>query len=189
VSALLLLLPQVPLLFMGQEWAASTPFLYFTDHAPGLGPAITAGRRQEFSAFAAFSDPQARAQIPDPQDPSTFARSRLHWAERGDPPHAGVERLYRALLRLRRDEPAFRGQNQTAAVSAPDDDTVVVRRGPFVAVARLRREGVVALPLTAHHVLLSSEDDEFASSGAAPHFDHATGRLHFSGPATVLLRR
>ncbi|MGI8926806.1 MAG: malto-oligosyltrehalose trehalohydrolase, partial [Tepidiformaceae bacterium] len=78
---LLLLLPQTPLLFQGQEYAASTPFLYFTDHEPGLGRRVTEGRRTEFAAFAAFSDPRARERIPDPQAAETFLRSKLDPAE------------------------------------------------------------------------------------------------------------
>src|SRR3954454_21063088 len=108
VSALLLLAPEIPLLFMGQEWAASTPFLYFTDHEPTLGRLVTEGGRQEVAAFPAFSDPVTRLQIPDPQDPSTFGLSRLQWDEREAMPHAGVERLYRRLLDLRRRDPAWR---------------------------------------------------------------------------------
>ncbi len=60
VSALLCLVPQTPLLFMGQEWSASTPFQFFTDHNPELGQLVTAGRRQEFRKFAAFRDPKTR---------------------------------------------------------------------------------------------------------------------------------
>lgn len=107
-STLLLFLPMPPLLFMGQEWAASTPFLYFTDHDPELGRLVSEGRREEFKLFAAFSDPEARAQIPDPQDVETFARSRLRWDERAHDPHARVHRLYKALLALRRSDPVLR---------------------------------------------------------------------------------
>jgi maltooligosyltrehalose trehalohydrolase len=108
LSALLLLLPETPLLFMGQEWAASSHFLFFTDHHPELGRLVTEGRRAEFWRFAAFADPVARTSIPDPQADSTFAASRLVWEERVNAPHAGVLELYRTLLRLRRDERALR---------------------------------------------------------------------------------
>ncbi|MDP3215104.1 MAG: malto-oligosyltrehalose trehalohydrolase, partial [Deltaproteobacteria bacterium] len=107
-SAVLLFLPMTPLLFMGQEWAASTPFRYFTDHEPELGALVTAGRREEFKHFRAFSDPAAAARIPDPQAAETFARSRLRWDERGAEPHARVLALYRALLALRRADPVLR---------------------------------------------------------------------------------
>jgi maltooligosyltrehalose trehalohydrolase len=107
-STLLLFLPTTPLLFMGQEWAASSPFLYFTDHDPDLGRLVSEGRREEFKLFAAFSDPAVRAQIPDPQDAQTFARSKLRWDERAHAPHARVHRLYKALLALRRSDPVLR---------------------------------------------------------------------------------
>src|SRR5690606_34312305 len=74
-STLLLFLPMTPLLFMGQEWAASTPFLFFTDHEPELGEQVVRGRREEFKGFAAFCDEAARERIPDPQAEATFLRS------------------------------------------------------------------------------------------------------------------
>ncbi len=101
-SMLLLFLPMTPLLFMGQEWAASSPFLFFSDHEPALGALVTAGRREEFKAFRAFADPALRAQIPDPQARETFERSRLCWEERAEGSHARVLELYRELLTLRR---------------------------------------------------------------------------------------
>ena len=114
LSTLLLLLPQTPLLFMGQEWAASSPFLFFTDHADDLGRKVTEGRRQEFSAFAAFADPARRAAIPDPQDPRTFARSRLQWDEAERDPHARMRRLYQRLLEIRHATPAIRTASRRA---------------------------------------------------------------------------
>jgi maltooligosyltrehalose trehalohydrolase len=107
-TVLFLCAPETPLLFMGQEWAASAPFLFFTDHRPELGSHVTEGRRREFAAFSAFSDPTARDQIPDPQDPTTFQRSHLDWSETSTEPHASILRLYRAMLALRRSEPALR---------------------------------------------------------------------------------
>ena len=107
-TALLLTCPQTPLLFMGQEWAASAPFLYFTDHDEDLGKIVTEGRRREFRHFLAFVDPEAREKIPDPQAVSTFETSRLDWSELEREPHASTFRLYRALLGLRRSEPALR---------------------------------------------------------------------------------
>lgn len=99
VTAILLLAPSPPLLFMGQEWGASQPFLFFCDFGPELAAAVTAGRRQEFARFPEFSDENARARIPDPNDDQTFARSRL------DHPRteaAGRWRwFHRELLRLR----------------------------------------------------------------------------------------
>ncbi|MFL6590877.1 MAG: malto-oligosyltrehalose trehalohydrolase [Chthoniobacterales bacterium] len=107
-SALLCLVPQTPLLFMGQEWSASTPFQFFTDHKGELGTAITHGRRREFQSFAAFRDPTLRETIPDPQAASTFENSRLNWDELKEPKHSGVLLLYSELLRIRRTTSAFR---------------------------------------------------------------------------------
>ena len=107
-STLLLFLPMTPLLFMGQEWAASSPFLYFTDHDEELGRLISAGRRKEFEAFSDFSDSASRSLIPDPQRQDTFEQSRLRWSERHDGVHRRVLELYRELLRLRRADPVLR---------------------------------------------------------------------------------
>ncbi len=80
--ACLLLSPSPPMLFMGEEWGAGTPFLYFCDFAGDLARAVTEGRRNEFGRFARFADAQARAAIPDPNALDTFQRSRLDWRER-----------------------------------------------------------------------------------------------------------
>jgi maltooligosyltrehalose trehalohydrolase len=107
-SALLCLVPQTPMLFMGQEWAASTPFQYFTDHEPDLGKAITVGRRREFRHFNAFRDPDVLATIPDPQKPETFLNSKLRWAELAEAGHAEMLLLYWEFIELRKTHPAFR---------------------------------------------------------------------------------
>lgn len=123
VSALLLLLPETPLIFMGQEWAARTPFMSFTDHEMELGRRVTDGRRREFSRFRAFADPTMRERIPDPQGLATFRGSRIDWDEREREPHASVLRLYRRLLALRREFPAsaeVSGRNDVAAAVGPD---------------------------------------------------------------------
>lgn len=96
-SALLLTLPQTPLIFMGQEYAASTPFQFFSDHEGELGRKVTEGRRREFEKFAAFH----HTTVPDPQDEATFRRSVLRWEERASGTHAEVLRQYQALLGLR----------------------------------------------------------------------------------------
>jgi maltooligosyltrehalose trehalohydrolase len=99
VAALTLLSPFLPLLFQGEEWGAMTPFLYFTDHQdPQLGRLVTEGRAREFSAF------RWRGTIPNPQEPATFMRSKLNWAESSQQPHAEILEWYRRLIRLRRDK-------------------------------------------------------------------------------------
>ena len=67
--------PQIPLLFMGEEWGCTTPFLFFVDHHDELADAVREGRRTEFAHFAAFSDPEKRDSIPDPNAPETFVQS------------------------------------------------------------------------------------------------------------------
>ncbi len=101
-STLLLTSPETPLLFMGQEFAATTPFLYFTDHPKALGHLVTEGRRREFSGFPAFRDVNLRETIPDPQAESTFEGSKLDLHERSL--HAGMYELYRELLQLRQSD-------------------------------------------------------------------------------------
>ncbi|HXV10336.1 MAG TPA: malto-oligosyltrehalose trehalohydrolase [Burkholderiales bacterium] len=111
-----LLAPAPPLLFMGEEFGATTPFLFFCDFGPELAAAVTAGRRREFSRFARFSDPAAQAAIPDPNAPDTFARSGLDWTCTGREPHARWLKLYRELLALRREKiaPRLRGMGGNA---------------------------------------------------------------------------
>jgi maltooligosyltrehalose trehalohydrolase len=99
-----LLSPHTPMLFMGEEYAATTPFQFFCDFGPELAAAVTAGRRAEFGRFAAFADEAARARIPDPNDPATFAASRLDPGQPAQPPHAAALALTRELLRVRRSE-------------------------------------------------------------------------------------
>ena len=100
--ACMLLAPQVPLLFMGEEFAASTPFLFFCDFGPELADAVTRGRREEFARFARFSAPSAREAIPDPIAMSTFMASKLEWNEAHQPPGAQWRAFYRHCLALRR---------------------------------------------------------------------------------------
>jgi 1,4-alpha-glucan branching enzyme len=101
--AFVLLAPAVPLLFMGEEWAASTPFLFFCDFEPGLAKRVTEGRRREFSGLAQFADPSARSRIPDPSAELTFFRSKLSWDELNEPGHRRWFDYYRSLLRVRRE--------------------------------------------------------------------------------------
>jgi maltooligosyltrehalose trehalohydrolase len=110
-SALLLFLPETPLLFMGQEFAASTPFLYFTDHPEELGKLVTEGRRNEFAGFRLFEDADLRETIPDPQAESTFLSSKLIAGERGL--NADVLALYRELIALRRSDPVLASSDRS----------------------------------------------------------------------------
>jgi maltooligosyltrehalose trehalohydrolase len=172
LSVVLLCAPETPLLFMGQEWAATTPFLFFTDHEPELGTLITSERLRQFAAFSGFRQDEVRARIPDPQSVSTFEASRLIWDERRLPPHAGTFALYQALLRLRRSHAALEPPSSCES-AAPDAHTLVVKRqalsgAALLIVACLRDGGTVDLqqwigssaqrPWT---VILNSEDPSF----------------------------
>ncbi|WP_234731533.1 malto-oligosyltrehalose trehalohydrolase [Acidocella facilis] len=96
--ALLLFTPQIPMLFFGEESGETTPFLFFTDHHDELRQAVTEGRRKEFAKFPAFSDPQVRETIPDPNDPASFEASRPHF------PETSWTALYQNCLALRARE-------------------------------------------------------------------------------------
>jgi maltooligosyltrehalose trehalohydrolase len=102
-TALLLLSPFIPMLFMGEEWGSKTPFLFFTSHNEELAKLVREGRRKEFQHFAAFQDEARRAQIPDPNDAATFAASIPDEREAQTPEHAKMLALTKHLLRLRRD--------------------------------------------------------------------------------------
>jgi maltooligosyltrehalose trehalohydrolase len=134
-AALVLTSPFVPMLFQGEEWAASTPFLYFTDHRdPALAAAVRNGRRAEFAAFGWPPD-----KIPDPQAPETFARSKLRWDEVGEAPHAEMLAWHRTLLALRRRLPDLTDSRlERVQVSFSEEDQWLrVRRGAVELVANL----------------------------------------------------
>jgi malto-oligosyltrehalose trehalohydrolase len=100
-AGLVLTAPFTPMLFMGEEWGARTPWQYFTDHPQaGLGQAVAAGRRAEFARHG-----WAAGEVPDPQDAETFARSKLDWTEPASGMHAGLLAWYRTMIALRRETP------------------------------------------------------------------------------------
>ena len=100
LAALTLLSPFVPLLFQGEEWGATTPFLYFTDHQdPELGRLVAEGRSREFNSFVWSGE------VPNPQDLETFQRSKLDWAQAAVAPHADLKNWYRRLIELRHSKP------------------------------------------------------------------------------------
>lgn len=112
---ILLLSPQPPLLFMGEEFATSSPFLYFCDYHGDLAAAVTEGRRNEFARFAKFSSPKLRESIPDPNAEITYSKSKLNWRELQDKVKGDWLDLYRQLLALRRDKvvPHLKGTSRT----------------------------------------------------------------------------
>ncbi|MBV9110996.1 MAG: DUF3459 domain-containing protein, partial [Gemmatimonadetes bacterium] len=113
LTALVLLAPGTPMLFMGQEFAASARWLYFADHEPGLARKVWDGRREFVSQFPSIGgDPEMLARIPDPAAPATFAACKLDLRERET--HAAWYAFHRDLLRLRRETPAFAAQDAAA---------------------------------------------------------------------------
>lgn len=167
-SVLLLLAPHTPLLFMGQEWATSAPFLFFTDHDEPLGQTVRAGRRAEFAAFAEFKEHPER--VPDPQARVTFERSRLRWDERSTGTHATMERLYRRVLALRAGHIALQDRRREGyRVRALDAHTLELARVAqdgccaVLLIVRLSGSGTVAVPhlgLRNRRILLTSEDED-----------------------------
>ncbi|WP_043650177.1 malto-oligosyltrehalose trehalohydrolase [Nocardia thailandica] len=140
-AALILLSANTPLLFMGEEWGARTPFQYFTSHTdPRVGAATAAGRRAEFAEHGWTAE-----EVPDPQDPATFARSVLDWSEPRGEPHARLLACYRGLLALRRGRPEFTDP-WLARVWTDHDATqrwFVLGRGRIAVVCNLSEDDVV----------------------------------------------
>jgi maltooligosyltrehalose trehalohydrolase len=154
-AALLLCGPFSPMLFMGEEWAADTPWQYFTDHSePELAAAVRDGRRAEFAGHGWTAE-----QVPDPQDPATVAASRLDWAELDKEPHAGMLAWYRALLTLRRRRPELTDPRLDRVHVDYDEAAqwLVLRRGSLRVVVNLAGEARdVPLDRAVSAVLLTS---------------------------------
>jgi len=165
-AALVLASPFVPMLFQGEEWGARTPFLYFTDHEdPELGRAVSDGRRREFAAFG-----QAADDVPDPQAPATFHRSKLDWTEPGREPHASVLDWHRRLIRLRRNHAELSdGRLDRLRVLFDEKDRWLrVDRGPVTIAANLG-DAPRAVPVALQGprgVLLASGADVTVTAGA-----------------------
>ncbi len=169
IAALTLLSPFVPLLFQGEEWGAATPFLYFTDHQePELGRLVAEGRSKEFSAFG------WRGAIPNPQDPSTFERSKLNWSELSLPRHAELFDWYRRLIRLRRDRVEMPRDSQA---DSPRPETnfdaaagwlTFVHNGVLALFNLADRTQRVPMPAGEWNLVLRSDSGETQQSGAIP---------------------
>ncbi|CAN5857468.1 malto-oligosyltrehalose trehalohydrolase [soil metagenome] len=160
-AALMLTSPFVPLLFQGEEWGASTPFQYFTDHPdPDLAKAVSEGRRSEFSSFG--WEPE---QVPDPQDFATFARSKLDWSEPGGP-GSGMLDWYRKLIALRKHHPTLTDPRRDSIDVSFDEHAVwLVFERPEVALAVNLGAGVVSVPLGGFEELLLASDPGAEVSG------------------------
>jgi len=155
-AALVLTSPFVPMLFQGEEWGASTPFLYFTDYQePELARAVHEGRCREFSAFA--WNPDA---VPHPQAGETFQRSKLNWSELSRQPHQQLLDWHRQLLSLRRAEPLL-NDGELAAVKTCHDESAhwfVMKRHALSVVCNLAGHAQqIPLEMGPQRILLSSE--------------------------------
>ena len=154
-AALLLTSPFTPMLWMGEEWGARTPWQFFTSHPePELGVAVATGRREEFASHGWDTD-----DVPDPQDPATFERSKLDWSEAAEEPHAELLEWYRRLIALRRSRPELTDPRLAQIMVTVDDEArwLVVHRGALRVAVNLGTERQ-SLPLdgTPMGVLLSS---------------------------------
>lgn len=210
MTALLLLGPATPLLFQGQELCASAPFVFFADHHPELASAVRRGRREFLAQFPSLADPAVQAAIPDPGSPATFELCKLDPGERRRPGHAAALALHRDLLRLRREDPAFRRQaaagidgavlgpaalvlrwfapagGSAAAAGVSGDRLLLVNLGPDLELTPAP-EPLLAPPAGARwRVLWSSEDPRYGGSGAPPPEDSGGG-WRVPGQAAVAL--
>jgi maltooligosyltrehalose trehalohydrolase len=160
-AAVVLTSPFTPMLFMGEEWAATTPWMFFTDHDAELGALVSAGRRAEFGAHG-----WAARDVPDPQAPLTFERSRLDWAEADKDLGATMLRWYRDLVALRRGEPDLRADDLSEVGVRHGPDWFVVRRGSFeVAVNLGPRAAVLPVGPSVQVVLAWADDADVADGG------------------------
>ncbi|MES1242063.1 MAG: malto-oligosyltrehalose trehalohydrolase [Acidobacteriota bacterium] len=199
MTALLLLGPATPMLFQGQEFCSSAPFLYFADHNPELAEAVSRGRLEFLTQFPSLAAPGMQALIDPPHDPATFERCKLDFAERER--HAPCYALHQDLLRLRREEAAFRAQRKggvDGAVLAPE--TLLLRffdpDGDRLLLVNLGRdlpcvsapEPLLAPPEDCRwEVLWSSEDPRYGGCGTPAPEDEERGWL-IPGQAAVVLR-
>jgi maltooligosyltrehalose trehalohydrolase len=169
VAALTLLSPFVPLLFQGEEWGASTPFLYFTDHQDAeLGRRVAEGRSKEFSAF------RWQGAVPNPQDVSTFERSKLDWSELSQPRHVELFEWYRRLIRVKRDRPEMPRESRIDA-PAPKvnfDEAAewltFVHNGVLVAWNGSNRAQRVAVPGGEWNLVMRSDMERALPADAMP---------------------
>ncbi|WP_103339660.1 malto-oligosyltrehalose trehalohydrolase [Amycolatopsis sp. CA-126428] len=151
-AAVLFCSPYTPMVFMGEEWAASTPWQFFASFPdPELAEAVRTGRRREFSRHG-----WGESDVPDPMDPATVERSRLDWSEPARPGHRDMLELYRALIRLRRERPELADPwvADLRVDSAPDGSWLVLHRGGLRLAVNFG-PGPVTLPLGATVSLLT----------------------------------
>ena len=153
-ATLLLTSPFTPMLFMGEEWAASSPWQFFSSHPePELADAVRTGRRREFASHG-----WAEAEVPDPQDRATFDRSKLDWSELGKPGQSEMHELYRRLIALRHSHPDLSDPRLDRVQVWHGDQHLVMRRGRIVVAVNLAAGAqTVSLHETPSRVLLATE--------------------------------
>jgi maltooligosyltrehalose trehalohydrolase len=154
-ATLLLTSPFTPMLWMGEEWAASTPWPFFTSHPePELAQATATGRIEEFAEHGWDADDV----VVNPQDPAAFTGAKLHWSERDEPGHADMLALYRRLLGLRREQPDLADPRLDRVGVDFDEDAqwIIVHRGAFDVLANLA-DHAQPLPAPPGNVLFSTE--------------------------------
>ncbi|MFK4084077.1 malto-oligosyltrehalose trehalohydrolase [Kribbella sp. NPDC020789] len=155
-AALVLTSPYTPMLFMGEEWGASTPWRYFTDHdEPELAEAVRTGRRQEFASFGWDAD-----EIPDPQDPATWRSSVLNWSEVDEAPHRELLAWYRDLLALRARTPELTDDRLSSVSVSEGPDRLIVSRGNLRVVVNLGEAEAVIPVEGASYILLAFGEPE-----------------------------
>jgi maltooligosyltrehalose trehalohydrolase len=198
---LTMLAPQTPMLFMGQEFSASTPFIFFADHEAALGRKVHAGRREFLRQFRAYVDPRAQERVPAPDDAGAFAASHLDWSEADS--HAGALLFHRELIALRRNDPVISRQQVARLDGATLSEHAFALRwsgdehGDRLLVINLHQElpSIVASePLLAPPrdgcwvVEWSSEDPRYGGHGVAPPVvDGGRGPWRLQANCAVLL--
>jgi maltooligosyltrehalose trehalohydrolase len=214
IMALLLLTPQTPMLFQGQEFLASTPFLYFADHNPELAALVRRGRAEFLGQFAHVATPEVMARVTDPSDEATFTRCKLDWTERDKPDGEHALALVKDLIRVRRNDVTLRqqgilsAQTSASAVLARALDGAVIDNHAFliryfgerrdldrlvvVNLGPRRHVQPLAEPLAAPPVgmlwrpMWSSEDPAYGGCGT-PSVDSDDGGWWVPAESTVLL--
>jgi maltooligosyltrehalose trehalohydrolase len=203
MTALWLLMPQTPMFFQGQEFAASSPFLYFACHKPELAKLVCAGRAKELSQFPSVATEEMQACLHDPCDEKAFNRCKLDFSERQKPMHAEIYQLHKDLLKLRQSEPVFQRVQRRG-----DIDGAVLGPGALVlryfaqggddwlVLVNLERD--LPLPIAPEPLLapppgkrwkkvLATEDPTYGGSGTTP-VDTEQEGWHIPGRCAVVLR-
>ncbi|MFF3874837.1 malto-oligosyltrehalose trehalohydrolase [Streptomyces sp. NPDC001978] len=176
-ATLTLTAPFTPMLFMGEEWAAGTPWQFVTDHTdPELAQAVRQGRRREFAAHG-----WAEEDVPDPQDPATRERSCLDWSEPDREPHARVLAWYRRLIALRKEQPDLTDPDLADTKVAYDEEArwLAFRRGDVRVAVNLGKEPA-AIPLGTRRARVLAAWEPVETPGP-------DGLLHVPGESCVVL--